>query len=332
MYQDLLSVMLFVALAAPAFFFLTRFLDSGRVRLNTLTHKDSLICSYFRLPESLVRLIGSMGPGDKKDRTLELMILLRSAGYDHPEALAYYRTIRFFLVLFALGVTAFIGTIVHDLMVLPTLFGGLGTSLMAFCLPWLVITIRSRIRATAIARGLPFAMDLMAISLQSGLDPVSSTRRVAKVLRRPYPDLGFEFQRVFQMAQVHTMEKAWQSFASHVASTEVRNLCSIMIQSEQVGSDAVTALIEYSNSYRTSARQRVESQANRLTFWMLFPTITCLFVAAAIVLIGPVFLQFVTGGESSLKIQEIQKSPSRKVESFRGSAQISWRDLNHLPR
>ena len=42
-------------------------------------------------------------------------------------------------------------------------------------------------------------------------------------------------------------------------------------------------------------RQRAEAQANRLGFLMLFPTIFCLLVAAAIILIGPAYFEFWQG-------------------------------------
>ena len=182
--------------------------------------------------------------------------------------------------------------------------------------------MQAKSRGHSIARGLPIAMDLMAVCLQAGLDPVNAVGKVASSLRRAYPELSGEFRRVFQIAQLHSMQTGWEQLANRVPSEEVRNLCSIMKQSERVGSDAASALIEHANGFRLQTRQRAEAQANRTSFWMLFPTITCLFVAAAIVLIGPVFHQFITGGASVQKIQELQNRSTSKVESFRGNARV----------
>src|SRR5438874_1623624 len=41
-----------------------------------------------------------------------------------------------------------------------------------------------------------------------------------------------------------------------------------------------------------SSRSRAATQANRTSLWMLFPTVGCFLVAAALVIIGPVFLEF----------------------------------------
>ena len=46
------------------------------------------------------------------------------------------------------------------------------------------------------------------------------------------------------------------------------------------------------DNFRLTSRQRAEAQANRTSFWMLFPSVFCFWVAAAIMLVGPAYLQF----------------------------------------
>jgi tight adherence protein C len=73
---------------------------------------------------------------------------------------------------------------------------------------------------------------------------------------------------------------------------EVRNLAVLLIQSGRLGTSVASALTDLADGYRVSLRQRAEAQANRTSFWMLFPTTFCLLVSAAIILIAPAFLEF----------------------------------------
>ena len=38
----------------------------------------------------------------------------------------------------------------------------------------------------------------------------------------------------------------------------------------------------------------MSAQANRANFWMLFPTILCLWIPATLMLLGPAYFEFVT--------------------------------------
>jgi hypothetical protein len=60
-------------------------------------------------------------------------------------------------------------------------------------------------------------------------------------------------------------------------------------------------------------RQRAETQANRTSFWMLFPTVGCFLLAAALLIVGPVFLEFRNQMEANRQgLQEgLQRLPGR---------------------
>ena len=90
--------------------------------------------------------------------------------------------------------------------------------------------------------------------------------------------------------------------AARARSPEVTNLSLILIQSEELGTDAAATLQEMSNNLRTTARQRAEAQANRASFWMLLPTIFCFWIAAAIVLIGPPYLDFFQKQRTNIEV------------------------------
>jgi tight adherence protein C len=315
----ILASLIFTGIAIPAFLLLNRLLDPDRQRLRRLAREHELDRERSLLPEAWIQSLASMTPGVRATGAEELRRLLRAAGYDRPTALQEYRAFRLLAILLSLGIAGFLGAVAPAGMVPSIAIAGVLAGLLAFSVPRAIITVQARARSQAIARGLPLAMDLMAISLQSGLDPINSARRVSDAVDRSYPELSSELRGVYQVAQFQTMERGWQYLADRVPTEEVRNLCSIMVQSERVGSDAATALTEFSNSYRANARLRAESQANRASFWMLFPTISCLFVASAIVLLGPVLYQFATGGATAQRVRDIQQNATDRLKSFRAT-------------
>jgi hypothetical protein len=71
----------------------------------------------------------------------------------------------------------------------------------------------------------------------------------------------------------------------------VRNLSVILSQSENLGTDAVTVLLEYADNMRTNMRQRADEMANKAPFKMLFPAYLLAF-GACILLIAPTVLEF----------------------------------------
>ncbi len=81
-------------------------------------------------------------------------------------------------------------------------------------------------------------------------------------------------------------------WAERLDIAEIRSLALLLAQSEKLGTDMVNTLLEVSDSQRTVQKQQVEAQANRANFWMLFPTLFCLWVASAIILVGPVYIEF----------------------------------------
>src|SRR4029077_3018593 len=76
-------------------------------------------------------------------------------------------------------------------------------------------------------------------------------------------------------------------------------LALVLSQSERLGTDIAQTLMEFSSNYRNTMRQRAESQANRASFWMLFPTVLCLWVPSLVILFGPVYHEFYRHGLES---------------------------------
>src|SRR5947209_3732620 len=172
----------------------------------------------------------------------------------------------------------------------PAVFGKL-TSPLAEQLPPRP-AVRARTGGRAVERGLPLAIDLLTLCLSAGQNLLAALQQTTSRLRPTHPVLGQELMIVRQQAELHSLEYALRQWADRVRLPEVRNLALLLIQSEKLGTDAASTLMELSGNFRTTARQRAEAQANRTSFWMLIPSVFCFWVASAIILIGPAYLEF----------------------------------------
>jgi tight adherence protein C len=248
-----------------------------------------------------------MAPATRADLAQEL----RAAGYYRPTAVTEYAAIRAVLVILPLLVAGVLAVLLDSAALPKVLVGGLAAAVLGFSLPRIFINWRARVRARQIERGLPVAVDLLALGLSGGQSILSALRRVAREIGLAYPVLAQELRIVEQQTELSSLEHAMQQWADRVQVPEVRNLALILTHSERLGTDVGSALLEFSNNFRTTLRQRAETQANRASFWMVFPTLFCLWIPAAIILVGPIYAEFWQRRE---RAKEIVSNPRGSIE------------------
>ena len=217
---------------------------------------------------------------------------LLAAGFYRKTALTEYLAIRTVLIVLPLLVAGIVGVFIDSAYIWHVVVLGLIGAGLGFSLPRAYITLRGRHRGRQIERGLPIAVDMLTLCLSAGQNILAALQRVATELRMSHPVVAAEFEIIRQQAQLRSLQPALQQFADRVQVPEARNLAMILIQSERLGTDASATLLEYASNLRTSLRQRADAKANRTMFWMLFPTLLCLWIPAGIVLIGPAVLEF----------------------------------------
>jgi tight adherence protein C len=217
---------------------------------------------------------------------------LREAGFYQPQALTEYRAMRAVLVLMPLivaGILAFLG---QRADIGRTVLAGGVLACLGYAVPRLYIQYRSRVRARELERGLPVAIDLLNLALTGGQNISAALRSVAREIAHSYPVLSEEFEIVRHQAELSHLGAALQKFAERTNHPDVRNLAMVLAQTERLGTDVSAGLLEYGNNLQLNMRHRAEAAANRASFWMLFPTILCLSIPAALLLVSPVYMEF----------------------------------------
>jgi tight adherence protein C len=217
---------------------------------------------------------------------------LRHAGYYRPTALAEYKSVRALLVVVPLVVAAALALFVDNSDVPTIAIGGLIVAALGYSIPRVYINMVARARRREIERGLPVAVDMMVLGLLAGQNIMKSFQRVAFEVRRAFPILSEEMQLTYRQAELNTLGHALRVWAKRSEVPEVYNLAIILTQSERQGADVTNGLLEFSSNFRVTLRQRADAQANRASFFMLFPTVFCMWIPAAVILAAPVYFEF----------------------------------------
>jgi tight adherence protein C len=165
---------------------------------------------------------------------------------------------------------------------------------------WLGRAIEARRRE--IRNGLPDAIDLMIVCVESGSGLDQAINRVSEELALPYPALARELDMIASETRAgRTRLEAFKNFAERTKVDDVRSLVAMLVQTDRFGTSIGQALRTHADTSRTKRRQRAEERAAKLGVKLLFPLVFCLFPAFYTVVLGPsmvrIFRQFVWGGQ-----------------------------------
>jgi tight adherence protein C len=168
---------------------------------------------------------------------------------------------------------------------------GLGL-FIGFMAPNLYLYQTAYDRAAKMQRELPDAIDLMTISVESGLGFDAAVQQVANNTEGP---LAEEFARVLREMQIgQARSDALRNLGERTSVPEVRTFVSAMVQADAFGIPIAQVLRVQSSEIRVKRRQRAEEKAQqvpvKITIPLIFTILPCLFIAvmgpAAISIMG----------------------------------------------
>jgi len=162
---------------------------------------------------------------------------------------------------------------------------------IGFLLPDFWLGRRINARQAQIRRGLPDALDLLVICIEAGLSMDQATARTADELRIAQPAICDELSIVvLEQRAGRARSDAWRQFAERTAVDSVRNLVTVLVQSEQLGTSVAKTLRVHSDTLRTQRRQKVEEQAAKTTVKLVFPLVLFIFPSLFLVTLGPAMI------------------------------------------
>jgi tight adherence protein C len=168
---------------------------------------------------------------------------------------------------------------------------GLGFLLPDFWLGRRIKNSQKRIRL-----GMPDVLDLLIICVEAGLSLDQATARAAQELANAQPEVCDELSVVvLEQRAGRPRADCWRNMADRTGVDSVRNLVSMLIQSEQLGTSIARTLRIHSDTLRLQRVQAVEEAAAKLTIKLLFPLVFFIFPSLFLVVLGPAFISMMQG-------------------------------------
>jgi tight adherence protein C len=168
------------------------------------------------------------------------------------------------------------------------LFGGL------FPFIWLADQIKKRHHK--VQRDLPYAIDLLTLSVEAGLDFQAAIGTVVEK-GKPGPlmeELGI---MLGEIKLGKTREEALRNLADRVQLPVLTAFVTNLIQADRMGTSLGRILRIQSTQMRIDRTQRAEKLANEAPVKMLMPLVACFFPTVFMILFGPIVFRLMYGGQ-----------------------------------
>jgi len=158
-------------------------------------------------------------------------------------------------------------------------------AVVGYLAPNLYLYQKAHDRTEELQKALPDALDLLTISVESGLGFDAALAQVARNTEGPLAD---ELARVLQEMQIGMGRgPALRALGERTKVADVKGFVSAMVQADALGIPVAQVLRVQSREIRTKRRQRAEEQAQKVAIKILVPLIFCILPCLFIAVLGP---------------------------------------------
>jgi tight adherence protein C len=166
-------------------------------------------------------------------------------------------------------------------------FGGL---VLGSMIPYMQISSEATERLKNIGRGLPYVIDLMALSMSAGLDFPGAVRQVVDKSSNPNDPIVEEFTLLLQALTLgRTRKDSLLEFSKRAPVDTVREFVSALVQAEERGNPVADVLAIQASVSRNRRSVRAEEAASKAGVKMTGPLMLAFFAILCLVM-GPAIL------------------------------------------
>ncbi len=293
----LLSVILFVILAAVTSVVAVRVWLRPKAAVDRITGVPADAQIHVPVHASLafrdmVARLGSLLPASGAAPRRAEKLLVR-AGYRHPHALRVLHGAR---LLGAVVLAALAAAVVAGLNTAPDdrFLALAGAAVAGYAAPGWLVGLKARRRQRRIRRGLPDALDLLVICVESGLGLDQAIMQAAKELELAHRDISMELAMVnLELRAGKRRPEALRNLAERTSVEELRKLVAVLIQADRFGTGIAQSLRTHSDYMRVQARQVAEEKAAKVGVKLVFPIFFCILPTLFVVTVGPMAVRIV---------------------------------------
>jgi len=216
---------------------------------------------------------------------------LAQAGFRHEAASKYFlasKTISgISLAVVAVLISLARGADARQVFSVAAFLGGLG-----FMLPNMWLWMARKQRCEKIRNGLADSLDLLVVSVESGLALDAGLMRVSEEMINVHPELSEELQIATLETQMGVPRfESLENMARRSGVDEMRSLVAVISQAEKFGTSVAKALRTQADTLRTKRRLAAEERAQKTTVKLMLPLILFIFPSIFVVLVGPAGLK-----------------------------------------
>ena len=240
----------------------------------------------------LVKKLGSMLPVNPKDAGVIQRRMIR-AGIRNPNAIKYLYGSKLLLVI---GLPVLMSMVVMGSGADPAnkAMAVLASAGFGFFAPNEYINMRVKRRQKEIRKGLPNALDLLVVCVESGLGLDQAMVQVAKDLEQAHPEITEEFAMVnYELKAGKRRIEALRNLAERSNVDDLKKLVAVLIQADRFGTGIAQSLRGHADFMRVQARQIAEEKAAKLGVKLVFPIFFCILPSLFVVTVGPMVIKII---------------------------------------
>jgi len=161
--------------------------------------------------------------------------------------------------------------------------------------PLLWLRDRIQVRQRSIVRALPYAVDLLTLSVEAGLDFAAALAKVVeKGKQGPLAAALSIALKELRLGQ--TREQALRGLARRAGLPALTSFVHALVHADRMGTPLGNVLRVLATQMRVERTQRAEKLANEAPVKLLLPLLLCIFPTLFLMLFGPIAYQVFLGG------------------------------------
>jgi len=165
-------------------------------------------------------------------------------------------------------------------------------SLLSYYLPDIWLRHKSDKRKERLLKSLPDGLDLLVVCVEAGMGMDEAINRVAKEIKLTSPDLSDEFKFLnLELRAGKERHVALENLALRTNIDEMRNLVTLLIQSDKFGTSMAHTLRVYSETFRIERMQKAEELAAKIPVKLVIPLVLFIFPSLFVAILGPAFIR-----------------------------------------
>lgn len=166
--------------------------------------------------------------------------------------------------------------------------------LIGFFFPDRWLADRVKLRGKQISRALPDVVDMLALSVEAGLDFVAALRKVVQK-SRPGALIEELEATLAEMRVGASRSDALRNLAYRCNLRELNSFVTLLVQADRLGVSIAKVLRNQSDRMRSERFQKAERLGAEASQKILFPLVLCIMPAVFIIFFGPLIVRFLTG-------------------------------------